>query len=108
MISPAVFEFMSWVSTLDVVPLIKELRSEAETIRRHEISRALKRLDLSPEEEKTLEKMSQSLVNKLLHGPIQEIKARAERASAPESNEIRRHLLKLEEIGIEFHSSESP
>ncbi len=108
LISPAVFEFMSWVSTLDVVPLIKELRNEAESIRRHELSRALKRLDLSPEEEKTLERMSQSLVNKLLHGPIQEIKARAETASAPESNEIRRHLLGLEEIEVEFHSSESP
>src|SRR3712207_5006925 len=50
MISPAVVDFMSWLSSLHVVPLIQELRDGAERIRRHELSRALKRMDLSPEE----------------------------------------------------------
>ncbi|HZC19351.1 MAG TPA: glutamyl-tRNA reductase, partial [Rubrobacteraceae bacterium] len=81
MIGPAVFEFMGWLSTLHVVPLIRELRNEAERIRRHELARALKGLNLSPEEAEAVERMSHALVNKLLHGPIQELKALAESGS---------------------------
>jgi glutamyl-tRNA reductase len=103
MISPAVLEFMSWLSSLDVVPLIKELRAGAEQIRRHELSRALKKMDLSPEEEAAVERMSYSLMNKLLHGPIAELKALAEAGHPLESAEVRRRLLALESLGVELH-----
>ena len=95
MIEPAVLEYMSWISTLHVVPLIKELRDGAERIRRHEVARALKGICLSPEEAEAVEKMSHSLVNKLLHGPIQELKALAEARAPLESTEVRRHILAL-------------
>lgn len=95
MIEPAVLEYMSWLSTLHVVPLIKELRDGAERIRRHEVARALKGLGLSPEEAGAVEKMSHALVNKLLHGPIQELKALAEVGAPLESAEVRRHILAL-------------
>jgi glutamyl-tRNA reductase len=110
MISPAVLEFTGWLSTLHVVPLIQELRDGAEQIRRHELARALKRMDLSPEEEADVERMSYSLVNKLLHGPIQEIKARAEAGAPLESSEVRRRLLALDGLDVELHRSrrESP
>jgi glutamyl-tRNA reductase len=93
MISPAVLEFMGWLSTLHVVPLIQELRDGAE---------------LSPEEAASVERMSYSLVNKLLHGPIQEIKARAEAGSPLESSEVRRRLMALDGLDVELHSRESP
>jgi glutamyl-tRNA reductase len=102
MIGPAVFEFMGWLSTLHVIPLIKELRNGAERIRRHELARALKGLNLSPEEAEAVERMSHALVNKLLHGPIQELKALAESGSPLDSTEVRRRLLALEglEMGL--------
>src|SRR5829696_6289004 len=103
MISPAVLEFTGWLSTLHVVPMIQELRDEAEQIRRHELARALKRMELSPEEEADVERMSHSLVNKLLHGPIQEIKARAETGSPLESSEVRRRLMALDGLDVELH-----
>src|SRR5215213_3506549 len=103
MISPAVLEFMSWLSSLHVVPLIKELRDGAEQIRSHELSRALKKMDLSPEEEAAVERMSLSLMNKLLHGPISELKALAEAGHPLESAEIRRWLLALEGLEVELH-----
>ena len=103
MISPAVLEFMGWLSTLHVVPLIQELRDGAEQIRRHELARALERMELSPEEAASVERMSYSLVNKLLHGPIQEIKARAEAGSPIESSEIRRRLMALDGLDVELH-----
>jgi glutamyl-tRNA reductase len=108
MISPAVLEFMGWLSTLHVVPLIQELRDGAEQIRRHELARALSRMELSPEEAASVERMSYSLVNKLLHGPIQEIKARAEAGSPLESSEVRRRLMALDGLDVELHSRESP
>jgi glutamyl-tRNA reductase len=103
MISPAVLEFMGWLSTLHVVPLIQELRDGAEQIRRHELARALSRMELSTEEAASVERMSYSLVNKLLHGPIQEIKARAEAGSPLESSEVRRRLMALDGLDVELH-----
>jgi glutamyl-tRNA reductase len=107
MISPAVVEFMSWLSSLHVVPLIQELRDGAERIRRHELARALQRMDLSPEEAEAVERMSRSLVNKLLHGPISELKALAEAGHPLESAEIRRRLLALEGLGVALHRHHS-
>ncbi|QIN78261.1 glutamyl-tRNA reductase [Rubrobacter marinus] len=100
MIAPAVLEYMSWLSTLHVAPLIKELRDGAERIRRHEVARTLKGMDLSEAEAEAVERMSHALVNKLLHGPIQEIKALAERGSPVEGAEVRRRLLELEGLGL--------
>lgn len=109
MIGPAVFEFMGWLSTLHVVPLIKELRDGAEHIRRHELARALKGLNLSPEEVEAVERMSHALVNKLLHGPIQELKALAESGSTLDSNtEVRRRLLALEGLEIGLRQKDRP
>jgi len=105
MVSPPVLDFMSWLSSLHVVPLIKELRDGAEQIRRHELSRALRKMDLSPEEEASVERMSHSLMNKLLHGPISELKALAEAGHPLESAEVRRRLLALEGIEVELHRS---
>jgi glutamyl-tRNA reductase len=107
MISPAVLDFMVWLSTLHVVPFIQELRDGAEQIRRHELSRALQRMDLSPEEAEAVERMSRSLVNKLLHGPISELKALAEAGHPLESTEVRRRLLALEGLGVALHRHHS-
>jgi glutamyl-tRNA reductase len=110
MISAAVLDFMSWLSTLHVVPLIQELRDGAEQIRRHELSRALQRMDLSPEEAEAIERMSHSLVNKLLHGPISELKALAEASHPLERAEVRRRLHALEGLSVTLHRhhSDSP
>jgi glutamyl-tRNA reductase len=102
-IGPSVMEFMGWMSTLHVVPLIKELRDGAERIRRHELSRALGKMNLSPQEEEAVERLSRSLVNKLLHGPISEIKARAEAGQPMQSAEVRRRLMALEGLGVALH-----
>ncbi|MDQ3841518.1 MAG: hypothetical protein M3262_03075, partial [Actinomycetota bacterium] len=69
----------------------------------HELARALDRLNLSPEEAEAVERMSHALVNKLLHGPIQELKALAESGSPLEDVEIRCRLLALEGLRIGLH-----
>jgi glutamyl-tRNA reductase len=107
MISPAVLDFMNWLSSLHVVPLIQELKRGAEQIRRHELSRALERMELSPGEAEAVERMSHSLTNKLLHGPISELKALAEAGHPVESAEVRRRLLALEGLGVTLHRHHS-
>lgn len=108
MIEPEVMGFMGWVSTLHVVPLIRELRDGAEQIRRHEVARALAKMDLSPVEVEAVERMSRALTNKLLHGPIAEIKARAEAGHPMHGAEIRRRLLALEGLGSALHHRHEP
>jgi hypothetical protein len=49
-----------------------------ERIRRHEVSRALKKVNVSSEEAGIIDLLSRSLVGKLLDGPISEVLARAE------------------------------
>jgi hypothetical protein len=53
-------------------------QDSAEQIRRREVARALRKVDLSPEVEEVIERMSRSLVGKLLHGPISKVMVRAE------------------------------
>jgi glutamyl-tRNA reductase len=53
-------------------------QDSAEQIRRREVSRTLKKLDLSPEEDEAIERLSHSLTVKILLGPISEVMTRAE------------------------------
>jgi glutamyl-tRNA reductase len=50
--------------------------------------------------------MSYTLVNKLLHGPIQELKALAESGSPVGSVEVRRRLFTLEGLEVGLQSLE--
>ena len=53
-------------------------QDSAEQIRHRELSRALAKINLSPEEKKVIERLSHSLVDKLLRGPISGARAHAE------------------------------
>ena len=106
LIGPAVVAYTSWLSTRHAAPLIQELRQGADRIRRHELSRALRRLDITPEEAATVERMSHSLVNKLLHGPISELKALAESGAPLDNREVREHLLRLQGLEVELHRAQ--
>ncbi len=66
-----VIKFKSWMKSLDIIPIIKRLQEKAEAVRQRELKRTLKNLkDLNDREIKAIEKLSQSLVNKILHDPI--------------------------------------
>ena len=55
--------------------------SDTERIRARETERVLRKLDLSREQAEAVEHLSQSLVNRLIHGPIAGVAAVFERAS---------------------------
>jgi glutamyl-tRNA reductase len=58
----------------DNVPLIRQLRDQAEELRRHELDRALRALARGDDPAAVLDALSQGLTNKLLHAPTQALK----------------------------------
>ena len=57
---------------------MKPGQNSVERIRRHEVSRALKKVNLSPEQEEVIDLFSRSLVGRLLQGPISRVVELAE------------------------------
>jgi glutamyl-tRNA reductase len=84
-------EFLEWRRSLEVVPLLVELRRRADEIRRAEIEKARRRLGpLSPEQEVALEAATTAIVNKLLHGPTVHLKRLAGNGQAEHVGLIRK------------------
>lgn len=84
-ISTEVHEFMVKFRELDAVPVITALRDKFEGIRQKELEKLKSRLkDLTPEELEVIEVTTRSIVNKICHTPMIQIKdyAAAENPSA--------------------------
>ena len=89
-------EFLEWQKSLDVVPLLKELRSRAEEIRRTEVDKARRRLGpLTPEQDQALEAATEAIVQKLLHAPTVQLKEMVKNGHPPEQISLFRKLLGL-------------
>jgi glutamyl-tRNA reductase len=73
-IETQVGQFMDWMQLRDNVPLIRQLRDQAEELRRHELDRALRALARGDDPAAVLDALSQGLTNKLLHAPTQALK----------------------------------
>lgn len=95
-IAAEVEAFGLWLRGLDIAPLIADLRSKAETIRRTEIERTLRHLpELSPEAQRHIENLTEALVNKLLHEPTTCLRAEAHNGHAAEYAHTVRQLFGL-------------
>jgi glutamyl-tRNA reductase len=97
-IEQEVASFASWLRRVDILPVITDLRSKAEEIRRRELKRTLRYLpELDPETLKHIEHLSESLVNKLLHEPTRRLRVEAGNGHATHYTQVTRHLFGLEE-----------
>jgi glutamyl-tRNA reductase len=64
-------KFDSWLNGLEVVPTIISLREKMEGIRQGEWKKAGPALEgLTPEQQKAIEQMTDSIINKIVHDPI--------------------------------------
>ena len=71
--------FWRWRSGLQAVPLIKELRERAEEVRRIEFDKAIRRFDgLSESDKERIERLTKSMLQKLLHEPTSRLRTAAE------------------------------
>jgi glutamyl-tRNA reductase len=69
--------FLEWWDGLEAVPLVNRLRLQLEDIREQELQKALSRMgpDLSSRERKVVEALTKGIVNKILHGPVTQLRA---------------------------------
>src|SRR5438876_4197038 len=105
--------FWRWYTSLDVVPTIVALRERMEAIRRHEVERSLAALGaLDPRQREALERLTQAIVNKVLHAPLTAL--RRHRADPAEAFyvEAARRLFRLgtdlQELGPSPRSRQVP
>jgi glutamyl-tRNA reductase len=73
-IDAQVGQFMRWMATRESVPAIVALREQAEQARRQELERAVRLLERGEPAAQVLDRLSQALTNKLLHGPTEQLK----------------------------------
>lgn len=79
MVEAEVIKFMAWMESLNVVPVIQHLQEKAEAVRQKELSRSHKVLEsLNDEQQKALDVLTKSIVQKILHDPIVYIKKGAQ------------------------------
>ena len=89
--------FWSWYSALEAVPTIRALRDWAEELRRAEVEAVLRRLPHADETTRAaLERLSRSLVQKLLHRPTVRLREAASDGHARVAVDTVRFLFELD------------
>lgn len=89
--------YWGWLASLDVVPLIRELRDRGEAVRQQEVERALRRLEhLGETERHEVEALTRRLINKLLHEPTVRLREAAGNGRGPFVVDAARYLFELE------------
>jgi glutamyl-tRNA reductase len=85
--------FCMKMQTREVVPTIVELRDSLEKLRRDEIERNRRHLkDLSPEQQAAVDQITKSIVNKILHPPIEQLK---QMANDPQGHDLAALIRKI-------------
>ncbi len=97
-IDEAVIHFGQWLDSLGVVPTIKALRAKVNTVARAEVERTLQQMEhLTRQDRKAIERMTNALVNKILHDPTSYLKSNGCQGDRANSLDITRKLFGLDE-----------
>ncbi|HVO84817.1 MAG TPA: glutamyl-tRNA reductase [Syntrophobacteria bacterium] len=106
-ITAEALKFETWLRTLEVVPTIVALREKAEQIRQGELKKTFGPLG-PPQEElvKSLEVMTQSIVNKVLHDPILFLKRTSGKARKDFYLDTARKMFNLDADQVEAQAEE--
>lgn len=93
-----IINFERWLEQMEVEPTIAALREQAQAIRAAELARAYKHLgDLSDEDRATVDKLTQSIVNRMLHGPTSHLREASDGRRGVAAVETARYLFDLQE-----------
>ena len=80
-----------------VTPTIISLQEQLEEIRATEVARTLRRLQgLTPEQQQQIEIMTKSIISKIAHGPISELRRNAGRPEGSQAIELIRKVFHLQ------------
>jgi glutamyl-tRNA reductase len=90
-------QFEGWMVALQAVPTIRDLRNRADDIRQSEIDRFAGRLRLDGGQNETLEQLTRSIVNKIMHAPISRLRDETDREAGLIRLEEARSLFALDD-----------
>jgi len=94
-------EFDEYMKSLEMIPIISDIREQAESIRKEMLEKTLRRLpDLTDAERARIEAMTQALVKQILHAPTNRLRAEASCPHAPEYAAVARTLFGLQNEGL--------
>ena len=94
----AVVQFRRWFESLDVVPTIVSLREKVEAIRQAEMKKTFASLTSASKEERiAIDRMTEALVNKILHDPTLFLKQSEQKDKKSLYLDIARRLFNLDE-----------
>ncbi|HSK66778.1 MAG TPA: glutamyl-tRNA reductase, partial [Anaerolineales bacterium] len=94
-------DFAEYLQSLDMIPIIADIRQHAEAIRQELLEKTLRRLpDLTEAERDRIEAMTQAMVKKILQAPTQRLRAEASCPHAPEYAAVARTLFGLQKEGL--------
>jgi glutamyl-tRNA reductase len=89
-------EFDGYLKSLEMIPIIADMRQQAEAIRQSVLKKSLSKMpDLTDTERERIEAMTQALVKKILDAPTQRLRAEATCPHAPEFATVARTLFGL-------------
>lgn len=92
-------KFLSWYQSIEVKPVITELRQKVEEIREQEFERALRRFEkvLSQKDVQVVNDLSRRIINKILHQPIVRLREEAKDGNGQVYTAAVRNLFSLKE-----------
>jgi glutamyl-tRNA reductase len=91
-------DFGDYLKSLDVLPLIAEIRRQAEAMRLAELEKTLRRLpNLSEEEKARIDALTNALVKKILGKPLVRLKSKSGTPQSALITNLTRDLFGLEE-----------
>jgi glutamyl-tRNA reductase len=93
-ISDAIGEFNNWSQEMIVSPTIQKLKGALEQIRKEEMARFIK--DLSTEEAEKMEKITASMMQKIIKLPVIQLKAACKRGEAETLIDVLNDIFNLE------------
>ncbi|MFQ3213594.1 MAG: glutamyl-tRNA reductase [Marivirga sp.] len=94
-IAEAIEEFQDWSKEMIVSPTINNLKNALEQIRQEELARYIKNLD--SKESKIVEKVTKSMMQKIIKLPVLQLKAACKRGEAETLIDVLNSLFNLEE-----------
>ncbi len=99
-IEEAIVGFNDWSREMVVSPTINKLKNALEQIRKEEIARHLK--NLTNEESERIEKITMSIVQKIMKSPVLNLKAACKRGDADQLVDVINELFDLEKQNVGY------
>ncbi len=100
-------EFFRWLQTLEIEPIIKEIRERAKEAALSELQKAIKKGFIDEASRKNVEKLLHNAFNRFLHAPTKRLKSIADEPSADTIVESIKYFFEIEDdVGLNRYKCE--